>query len=73
MKKSSSVVTGDFDPGTATSGTGSSLQTTGEAAVVSGAASKSATPSVEGPGTEVAIQQNATQPVEGTGAGPEVC
>ena len=38
-------------------GTGSSLvQTTGKAAVVSGAASKSATRPVEGPGTEVVTQ-----------------
>ena len=90
VKKSSSVVTSDqpfFDPGTSTSGlssgvsaegTSSSLvQTTGEAALVSEAASKIATPPVEGPGTEVVrrgdvIQQNATQPVEAAGAGPEV-
>ena len=76
------MVTSDqppFNPGTSTSGlssgvtvegTGSSLvQTTGEAAFVSEAASKSATRPVEGPGTEVVrrgdvIQQNATQPVE---------
>ena len=55
-------------------GTGSSLvQITGEAAVVSEAASKSATHPVEGPSTEVErrdeIQQNATQPVEAPGAG----
>ena len=49
-------------------GTGSSLvQATGEA-VVSEAASKSATLPVEGPGTDVS-QQNATQPVEAPGAG----
>ena len=66
-----------FYPGTSTSGlssgvtvegTGSSLvQTTGETAVVSGAASKSATRRVEG--TEVVIQQNSTQPGEAPGAG----
>ena len=91
-----SVVPSDqpfLDPGTSTSGlssgvtvggTGSSLvETTGAAAVVREAASKSATHPVEGPGTDVS-QQNATQPVEapcaGTatkpveapGAGPEV-
>ena len=86
VKKPPSVVTSDqpfFDPGTSNSGfssgvtvggTGSSLvQTTGEAAVVSEAASKSATHPVEGPGTGVGrideIQQNATQPVEAPGAG----
>ena len=56
-------------------GAGPSLaQTTGEAAFVSEAASKSASRPVEGPGTEVVrrrdvIQQNATQPVEAPGAG----
>ena len=77
---SQSVVTSDqpfFDPGTFTTGlssgvtvggTSSSLvQTTGEAAVVSEAASKSATHPVEDPGTDVS-QQNATQPVEAPGA-----
>ena len=59
-------------------GTGPRLtQTTGEAAFVSEAASKSATRSVEGPSTEVVrreeeIQQNATHPVEAPSAGPEV-
>ena len=67
------------DPGTSTSGlssgvtvegSGSSLvQTTGEAAVVSEATSKSATRLVEDPDTGVVIQQNATQPVEAPGAG----
>ena len=84
VKKPSSVVTSDqpfFGPGTSTSGlssgvtvggTGSSLvQTIGEAAVVREAASKSATHLVEGPVTDVS-QQNATQPVETPGAGPEV-
>ena len=87
VKKPSSVVSSDqpfFDPGTSTSGLSSGVtvggagpslaQTTGEAAFVSEAASKSATRSVEGPGTEVVrrgdeIQQNATQPVEAAGAG----
>ena len=82
VKKPSSAVTSDqpfFDPETSTSGlssgvtvevTGSNLvQTTGEAAVVSGAASNSATRPVEGPSTEVVTQQNATQPVEAPGAG----
>ena len=76
VKKPPSVVTNDqpfFYPGTSTSGlssgvivggTSSSLvQTTGEAAVVSEAASKSATHPVEGPSTDVS-HQNATQPVE---------
>ena len=85
VKKPSSVVTSDqpfFDPGTSTSGLSSGVtpiltQTTGEAAFVSEAGSKSATHPVEGPGTEVdrrgdEIQQNATQPVEALGAGPEV-
>ena len=36
---------------------------------MSGAVSKSATCPVEGPDTEVVIQQNATQPVEAPGAG----
>ena len=50
-------------------GNGSSLgQTTGEAAVVREAASKSATRPVEGPVTDVS-QQNATQTVEAPGAG----
>ena len=75
------MVTSDqpfFDLGTSTTGlssgvtvggTGSSLvQTTGEAAVVSEAASKSATRLIEGPGTDVS-QQNATQSVEAPGAG----
>ena len=66
VKKHSTVVTSDqpsFDPGTSTSGlssgvtvegTGSSLvQTTGEATVVSEAASKIATRPVEGLGTDV--------------------
>ena len=59
-------------------GPGPSLaQTTGEAAFVSEAASKSATRPVEGPGTEVVrrgdkIQQNATQHVDAPGTGPEV-
>ena len=67
-----------FDPETSTTGlssgvtvggTGSSLvQTTGVAAVVSEAASNSATCPVECPGTDVS-QQNATQPVEAPGAG----
>ena len=87
VKKPSSVVTSDqpfFDPGTSTSGLSSGVtvagaspslaQTTGEAAFVSEAASKSATHAVEGPRTEVVrrgdeIQQNATQPVEAPGAG----
>ena len=82
-KRPPSVVTSDqpfFDPGTSTTGlssdmtaggTGSSLvQTTGEAAVVSEAASKGSTRTVEGPGTDV-IQQNATQPVEAPGAAPD--
>ena len=70
-----------FDPETSTTGlssgvtvggTGSSLvQTTGVAAVVSEAASNSATCPVECPGTDVS-QQNATQSVEAPGAGPEV-
>ena len=93
VKKPSSVVTSDqpfFDPGTSTSvnssgmtveGTGSSLvQTTGEVAVESVAASKSATHPVEGPGTAVLATQPveasgagmATQPIEAPGAGPEV-
>ena len=79
-----SVVPSDqpfFDPGTSTSGlssgvtvggTSSSLgQTTGEAAVMREAVNKSATRPVEGPSTNVK-QQNATQPVEAPGAGPEV-
>ena len=79
-----SVVTSDqpfFDPGTSTSGlssgvtvggAGSSLvQTTGEAAVMREAVNKSATHPVEGPCTDVK-QQNATQPVEAPGAGPDV-
>ena len=82
MKKPSSVVTSDqpfSDLGTSTSGlssgvtvegTGFSLvQTTGEAVVVSEAASKSATRPVEGPGTDVVSEQNATQLVEALGAG----
>ena len=53
-------------------GTGSSLvQTTGEAAVMREAVNKSATHPVEGPGADVK-QQNATQPVEAAGAGPDV-
>ena len=96
VKKPSSVVTSDqpfFDPGTSNSdlssgvtvgGTSSSLvQTTGKVAVVSEAASKSATQPVEGPGTDVSQQHatqpaeapgagTATQPVEAPGAGPEV-
>ena len=76
-----SVVTSDqpfFDPGTSTTGlssgvtvggTGSSLdQTTGEAGVMREAVNKSATRTVEGPGTDVK-QQNATQPVEAPSAG----
>ena len=85
VKKPFSVVTSDqpfFYPVTSTSGSGvtvggtcsSLVQTTGEAAFVSEAASKSATHPVEGPGTEVVrrgdvIQQNATQPVKAPGAG----
>ena len=66
VKEPSSVVTSDqpfFDPGTSTSGLSSGVivggaspslaQTTGEAAFVSEAASKSATRPIEGPGTEV--------------------
>ena len=66
-----------FDPGTSTSGLSSGVtfggaasslvQTTGEAAVMGEAGSKSATHPVEGPGTDVK-QQNATQPVEAPGA-----
>ena len=81
VQNPSSVVTSGhpfFDPGTSTTGlssgvtvggTGSSLfQTTGEAAVMREAVNKSATHPVEGPGTDVK-QQNATQPVEASGAG----
>ena len=77
MKKPSSVVISDqsfFDPGTSTSdlsfgvtvvGADSSLvQTTGEAAVVSGAANKSATRPVEG-----LVAGMATQLVEAPSAG----
>ena len=62
-------------------GTGSSLaQTTGEVAVVSVAASKSATRPVEGPGTGVLAAKpvetpgagKVTQPVEASSAGPDV-
>ena len=80
VKKPSSVVTSDqpfFDPGTSTSvnssgvtveGTGRSLAlTTGEVAVLSIAASKSATQSVEASGAGTAIQ-----PVEAPSAGLEV-
>ena len=50
-------------------GTDSSLvQTPGEAAVMREALNKSATHPVEGPGSDVK-QQNATQPVEASGAG----
>ena len=77
-----------FDPGTSTSGLSTGVTvggtgSTGEATVVSEAASKSATHPVEDPGTDVS-QQNATQlveapgagtatqPVEAPGAGPEI-
>ena len=82
VKKPSSVVTSDqplFDPGTSPSGLSSGVtvegtsyclvQTTGEATVLSGAASKSATRPVEGPGTEDVTKQNTTQPVEAPDAG----
>ena len=80
VKKPPSVVTSDqpfFDRGTSTSGLSSGVtvggtgprvtQTTGEAAFVSEAASKSATRPVEGPGAGTA-----NPPVEAPGAGPKV-
>ena len=53
-------------------GVSSSLvQTTGDAFAVKKVLNKSANRPVEGPGTGVVIQQNATQPVEAPVAGPD--